>query len=101
MADPGFWILLIASAVVLLLAAIDVVWLICTRHAAASANPGAESGARTNQLCRSAGIGIGIEYVLDPVPTPGGQRPIPRRLGPPDRFHAEPVSGKPARLPGA
>lgn len=34
MADLGFRILLIASAVVLALALIDVVWLISTRHAA-------------------------------------------------------------------
>jgi hypothetical protein len=33
MADLGFRILLIASAVVLVLAAIDVAWLIRTRHA--------------------------------------------------------------------
>ena len=26
-----------------------------------------------NQLCRSAGMGNGIEYVLDPVPTPPWQ----------------------------
>src|SRR5258708_843841 len=28
------------------------------------------SSRSANQLCRSAGMGIGVEYVLDPVPTP-------------------------------
>jgi hypothetical protein len=45
MADLGFRILLIASAVVLVLAVIDVIWLIRSRHVA---GPRAESpgGAR-------------------------------------------------------
>jgi hypothetical protein len=46
MADPGFRILLISSAAVLVLAVVDVVWLVRTRHAS---GPGKEcpGGART------------------------------------------------------
>ena len=43
MTDLGFRILLVASAVVLVLAVIDVVWLIRARHAA---DPGAKGDAK-------------------------------------------------------
>ncbi len=75
MADLGFRILLIASVAVLVLAAIEIAWVIRTRHASGHTeeppDEGPEPPARSaNQLCRSAGIGTGIEYVLDPAPTP-------------------------------
>ena len=35
--------------------------------------PASHSQSPSTQLCRRAGMGIGTEYVLDPVPTPPRQ----------------------------
>jgi hypothetical protein len=55
MADPGFRILLISSAVVLVLAVVDVVWLVRTRHASGPGKEGpGDARARGSQAADPA-----------------------------------------------
>ena len=48
------------------------------------------------QLMRGGGLPVQVQAGPVVGEQPGGQGPVPRRLGVPDRLHPEPVPGKPA-----